>query len=173
MFINYGPHDNRKLFMEYGFILPKNMHNAVHFSHDLVYAIVMPEISGISRKKKEIIAANQLEKDLCCSEGDGLSWSVLVLLKILAMDEEEFRRHWQRILTGSHLNEENELRVLRWRQCLIHSVLESYEVADKLGDINCFTSDGELTENMKLALPLRIQEKQILKNALKMLNSCF
>lgn len=157
--------------MEYGFILPGNEHNTVYFSKDLVYATAMPELCGISRKKREIIAANRLEKDLCCSEGNGLSWSTLVLLRILAMDEEEFKRHWQRLLTENHLDEENELKVLRWRQCLIQRVLESYDAADKLGDINCFTSGGKPTANMELALQLRIQEKQILKNALTLLNS--
>lgn len=168
MFINYGPHDNRKLLMEYGFILPHNLHNTVKFSVGLIYAIVIPEMRGISRKKKEIIAANQLEKDLCCSEESGLSWSVIVLLKLLAMSEEDFGRQWQRILTGSCLDEESELRVFRWRQCLIQRALESY---DNLADANCFTSLDNLTENMELALHLRNQEKQILKKSLKLLNS--
>ena len=168
MFINYGPHDNRKLLMEYGFILPHNLHNTIKFSVDLIYAIVMPEICGISGKKKEIIAAYQLEKDLCCSEESGLSWSIIVLLRLLAMSEEDFRRQWQRILTGSHLDGENELRVFRWRQCLIQRVLESY---DNLVDANRFTSPDNLTENMELALHLRNREKQILKNSLKLLNS--
>lgn len=154
--------------MEYGFILPKNLHNTVTFSRDQVYSVVMPEISGISKKKREIIAANQLEKDLCCSEGNGLSWSVLVLLKILAMNEEEFKRYWQRTLTGELVGGVIESRVLQWRQCLIQRALEPYEEADK-GDINCLKSDGQLSVNMDLALQLRIQEKQILTNALELL----
>lgn len=167
MFINYGPHDNRKLLIEYGFILPKNLHNTVTFSLDLVYSVVMPEICGVSRKKKEIIAVNQLEKDLCCSEENGLSWSAFTLLRILAMNEENLRKHWQRTLSGEHLDEEIEPTVLRWRQQLIRRVLESYD----LGDNDCLSPHGHLTVNMDLALQLRIQEKQILKNALKLLKT--
>ena len=169
MFINYGPHDNRKLLLEYGFILPKNMHNAVTFSQDLVYSVVLPEICGISRKKKEIIAVNRLEKDLCCSEENGLSWSVFALLRILAMNEEDLRKHWQGTLTGEQLDEGIERVVLRWRQQLIQRVLESYKEADNMSDKDCLSLPGQLSLNMELVLQLRIQEKQILLNASKSL----
>ena len=169
VFINYGPHDNRKLLIEYGFILPKNVHNAVTFSQDLVYSVVMPEICGVSRKKKEIIAVNQLEKDLFCSEENGLSWSVLALLRILAMNEEDLRKHWQRTLTGEFLDEGMEQTVRRWRQQLIQRVLEYYEETDNLSGNDCLSSHGQVSLNMELALELRMQEKQILKNALKLL----
>ena len=32
VFISYGPHDNRTLFLNYGFTLPHNIHNNVSFS---------------------------------------------------------------------------------------------------------------------------------------------
>ena len=128
----------------------------------------MPEICGVSRKKREIIAANQLEKDLCCSEENGLSWSVFVLLRILAMNEEDLRKNWQRTLTREHLEEEVEQKVLEWRQQLIQRVLESYDEADNLSGNDCFSLHGQLSLNIELALQLRIQEKQILKNALKL-----
>ena len=116
--------------MEYGFILPKNMHNTVPVSKDLVFSLVMPEMCGISQRKRELISCNQLDKDLCCSEENGLSWSALVLLRILAMDEDNLKKDWHRVLTGECLGKEVELRVSHWIKCLIERVLQSYEEAD-------------------------------------------
>ena len=169
VFINYGPHDNTRLLMEYGFILPKNLHNTVTFSQDLVYSIVLPEIGGISQRKKEVISLNQLDKDLCCSEENGLSWSALVLLRILAMDEDSFKKDWQRVLTGDCLSEDVELRVLQWSQCLIQGVLKSYEEAENASVIYLAIHDNP-SMNLQLVLQLRYQEKQILRNALETVN---
>ena len=128
----------------------------------------MPEICGVSRKKREIIAVSQLEKYLCCSEENGLSWSVFALLRILAMNEEDVKKNWQKTLTGECLDEEIEQKVLHWRQQLIQRLLESYEEADNLSGNDCFSLHGQLSLNMELALQLRIQEKQILKSALNL-----
>jgi len=156
--------------MEYGFILPKNLHNTVKFSWDILYAVVMTDISGISKRKRETISFNQLDKDLCCSEENGLSWSTLLLLRILAMDEDSFKRERQRVLTGERIGEEVEKRVLQWKQCLIQKVLETYGEADR-NDVIHVKSNGHLSENMQLALQLRNQEKQILGSALEIVAS--
>ena len=84
------------------------------------------------------------------------------------MNEEDLRKYWQRTLTGEHLDEGIERKVLRWRQQLIRKILESYEEADNLSGNDCLSMHSQLSLNMELALQLRIQEKQILKNALKL-----
>lgn len=154
--------------MEYGFILPKNMHSTVPFSKDLVFSLVMPEMSGISQRKRELLSCNQLYNDLCCSEENGLSWSALVLLRILAMDEDNFKKDWHRVLTGESLGKEVELRVSLWIKCLIERLLQSYEEADK-GVAAHLMNRNNLSVNLRLALQLQNQEKQILENALQML----
>uniref|UniRef100_T2M431 SET domain-containing protein 4 n=1 Tax=Hydra vulgaris TaxID=6087 RepID=T2M431_HYDVU len=37
LFINYGPHSNRKLFCEYGFVLPFNMNDTIPIPSDILY----------------------------------------------------------------------------------------------------------------------------------------
>ena len=56
-------------------------------------------------------------------------------------------------------------------QQLIQRILESYEEAENLGSNDCLSFHGQLSLNMELASQLRIQEKQILKNALKLLKT--
>lgn len=168
VFINYGPHDNRKLLTEYGFILPKNLHNTVTFSSDLLYSVTVTEMPGISKRKRDVILVNQLDKDLFCSEENGISWRMLVLLRILAMDEDNFKQEWQKLFTGEKLSEKVESRVFRWMQCLIKRVLESYEQTYKYDLSNCLENCSDLPVNMQLALQLRNQEKEILSNVLNM-----
>ena len=166
VFINYGPHDNRKLLVEYGFILPKNVHNVIPISLKLLHSVVMPKISRLSREKREVILSNQLNLNLFCSEHSGLSWSALVLLRILAMDEESFKINQEKVLLGEQISDEVELKVEGWRQCLLWKLLYSYE---ELGhDDEHLLHYGSLSRNAQVLLLLRKQEKQILTNAMKM-----
>lgn len=168
VFINYGPHDNRKLLLEYGFILPKNVQNIVTIPRNLLYSVVVPKISGLSRRKKEVISCSQLDKDLFCSGDSGLSWSTLVLLRILAMDEESFKRNWEKVLTGEKLSNEIELKVAEWKESLLQKILECYKEFDR--NTSHSQEHGCMSENMQLTLQLRNQEIQILTNALEMVD---
>ena len=111
VFINYGPHDNRKLLVEYGFILPKNVYNVIPISLKLLHSVVMPKISRLSKGKRKVILSNRLNMNLFCSEHSGLSWSALVLLRILAMDEESLKINHEKVLLGEQMNDGVELKV--------------------------------------------------------------
>ena len=84
------------------------------------------------------------------------------------MKEDHFKRHWQRVLTGEFLGDDVENRVSQWRQNLIERVLISYELDEK-NIAKFLSSDIQQSENAKLALSLRNQEKHILQNALDLL----
>ncbi|KAK2560011.1 SET domain-containing protein 4 [Acropora cervicornis] len=166
VFINYGPHDNRKLLVEYGFILPKNVHNVIPVPLKLLHSVVMPKISKLSRGKKEVILRNRLNMNLFCSEQSGLSWTALVLLRVLAMDEESFKINQEKVLVGEQMSNELELKVEGWRQCLLWKLLHSYEELDRNDEH--LLRHGPLSRNAQVVLQLRNQEKQILSNAMKM-----
>ena len=45
VFINYGPHDNLKLFLEYGFIMKTNLHKVVEFDIHFLLNLVLASSS--------------------------------------------------------------------------------------------------------------------------------
>lgn len=83
-FINYGPHANSKLFLEYGFVLPSNPHDIIplRFS-DLTRACKAAEVSiEYEFEKVMFIQKYDLATQLYISSS-GLSWNCSTLLKIL------------------------------------------------------------------------------------------
>nr|XP_006820034.1 PREDICTED: SET domain-containing protein 4-like [Saccoglossus kowalevskii] len=83
MFIYYGPHDNVKLFIEYGFVLPQNQHNVVELDFEDIYCKTCEE-RKLLRNKLDFFQSHNLTTKLTCSL-DGLSWKLVTVLKILSM----------------------------------------------------------------------------------------
>lgn len=104
--------------------------------------------------------------NLFCSEQSGLSWTALVLLRILAMDEESFKMNREKVLVGEQMSNEFEMKVEGWRQCLLWKLLHSYEELDCNDEHSL--RHGPLSRNAQAVLQLRNQEKQVLSNVMKM-----
>jgi len=82
VFINYGPHDNFKLFLEYGFIVPGNIHSTVEFGVDYLLSFFPNAIY----KMKELIS--QQSKNLFCQR-EGFSWDAKLAVAILCSEPAE------------------------------------------------------------------------------------
>lgn len=98
VFINYGPHDNIKLYVEYGFILPDNPHNFVPLSLDEIVAAVMSIPDNHIRKaviyeKRRLIQSHEIDKNLGVTT-DGPSWNLEVATTICLMTPDEMSQ-WQ------------------------------------------------------------------------------
>jgi len=95
VFINYGPHDNLKLYQEYGFIVPENPQDCVTFIlEDFMETLATNFSTGnkvkkISNKiseeeKLKFIKTHQLDSKLQLVKNEELvSWSVLACLHVL------------------------------------------------------------------------------------------
>lgn len=98
VFINYGPHDNIKLYREYGFTVPGNPHNSVPVTLDDLKKVVDSvcadgqRTSDMSNKCK-LLESHELAKGLVLSS-DGPSWTLVVATTILLMTAAELTR-WQ------------------------------------------------------------------------------
>jgi len=89
-FISYGPHDNTKLLVEYGFFLSNNPHESFSISLDDVCQFVQRSEVGCLDldKRMKMIRDNGLDLKLCIVE-DGFTWSLKTVLKLLTFKLEE------------------------------------------------------------------------------------
>lgn len=80
VFINYGPHDNEKLFIEYGFIIPRNVHSVIVFDIEDLLKLFPDEKTFL---EKQIMILKQLSKGggLYCNQ-DGFSWGAQIAMTV-------------------------------------------------------------------------------------------
>lgn len=86
-FISYGPLDNGKLLLDYGFYLVGNCHDFVSFDLDEVSTFAKQQHSHSDRPdvagRYRFIKANALDAQMFCTRSDGLSHNLIVVLTIL------------------------------------------------------------------------------------------
>ena len=167
VFINYGPHDNRKLFVEYGFFLPYNCHNSVKIEPKLVYEIVAKHYGGVCKRKYKIIKKYNLEETFYCSP-NGLSWSLETALKILSLNDPKLGQKSFHI-DNLQLSTENENLAILFSKEILKSILVEYRI-----DITRISpssgSRNSLSARMGQLLALLEQEMNVVQNALILLD---
>ncbi|XP_059542391.1 SET domain-containing protein 4 isoform X2 [Myotis daubentonii] len=95
VFICYGPHDSRRLLLEYGFVPRGNPHACVPVSQDKQM-----------NKKISILKDHDFIENLTFG-WDGPSWRLLTALKLLCLEAGEFPR-WKKVLLGERISDTNE-----------------------------------------------------------------
>lgn len=87
VFIHYGDHSNVKLFLEYGFIMPKNIHDTLQLTFEEIHSAVQEQgQSNISKLTYNFLKSHDILSNLHLS-AEGISWSAKVLIYVLLFSE--------------------------------------------------------------------------------------
>ncbi|XP_070323052.1 SET domain-containing protein 4 isoform X2 [Odocoileus virginianus] len=97
VFICYGPHDNHRLLLEYGFVSIRNPHACVYVSKDMLVKYLLSTDKQMN-KKISILEDHDFIENLTFG-WDGPSWRLLTALKLLCLEAEELWM-WLRLLVS-------------------------------------------------------------------------
>ncbi|KAL6086467.1 hypothetical protein STEG23_002726, partial [Scotinomys teguina] len=133
VFICYGPHDNQRLLLEYGFVPFCNPHACVPVPGEMLVKCLPPADKQM-HKKMSILKDHGFTENLTFG-WDGPSWRLLTALKLLCLEAEKFTS-WKKVLLGEVISDRNEKTSLDAAQRICsdfiketHAVLhKSYEV---------------------------------------------
>ncbi|KAK6169226.1 hypothetical protein SNE40_020314 [Patella caerulea] len=126
VFISYGPHDNHKLFLEYGFILPNNPHTVLEFSTDQILELASNNDVHHLNHKWTILKENNLLKGLSCSR-DGMTWKMELVFKILVMNWQQLQ-DWKKIMLGLIIRSEIDDQAQSLALILLKSELKNFHL---------------------------------------------
>ncbi|XP_062982719.1 SET domain-containing protein 4 isoform X2 [Elgaria multicarinata webbii] len=159
IFICYGPHDNQRLLLEYGFVAVCNPHSSVHVGTDILLKYLFPEDKQ-RHMKLSILQEHKLLADLTFG-WDGPSWRLLTALKLLCLETDQFTS-WKKVLLGEVISERNEKKSLDLATKICLSLIE--ETWHALQKVSLLKRDClHLVSQLSLVEALRTEDLRILQ----------
>ncbi|XP_033002879.1 SET domain-containing protein 4 isoform X1 [Lacerta agilis] len=165
VFICYGPHDNQRLLLEYGFVANSNPHSSVHVGTETLLKYILPEDKQ-RHTKLSILQENNLLDNLTF-DWDGPSWRLLTALKLLCLEADQFTS-WKKVLLGNVISKRNEKKSLDLATKICMSLTE--ETQHALQKISLLKSDCQhLASQLTLVEALRTEDLKILQMSAEIL----
>lgn len=166
VFICYGPHDNQRLLLEYGFVSVRNPHACVPVSADMLVKF-LPAADKQLHRKITILKDHGFTGNLTFG-WDGPSWRLLTALKLLCLEAERFTS-WKKVLLGEVISDTNEKTSLGVAQKICSDVIEeTHAVLRKVSDMKEGTVS--LRSQLSLVEALRMEELRILQASAEILS---
>ncbi|XP_074389790.1 SET domain-containing protein 4 isoform X2 [Zonotrichia albicollis] len=163
--ICYGPHDNQRLLLEYGFVAMDNPHSSVYVSADTLLKYFSP-LDKQRKAKVSILKDHGFLENLTFG-WEGPSWRLLTALKVLSPAAEQFAC-WRRILLGGVSSARNEQQALAAAAKICQFLIE--ETQHVLVQISQLKKDKEnLKTQLALVEMLRSEELKILQKSAEIL----
>ncbi|XP_013810813.1 SET domain-containing protein 4 isoform X3 [Apteryx mantelli] len=172
VFICYGPHDNQRLLLEYGFVAVDNPHSSVYVSSGWICRLkdtLLRYFSPLDNQKnaKLSILKNHDFLENLTFGWDGPSWRLLTALKLLNLGEDEFNC-WKRALLGDVISATNEEQTLNVTEKICLFLIE--ETQHVLLQIYRLKRDKEnLKNHLTLVEALRLEDLKILQKSAEIL----
>ncbi|NXW43130.1 SETD4 protein, partial [Nyctiprogne leucopyga] len=167
VFICYGPHDNQRLLLEYGFVAVDNPHSSVYVSSDILLRY-FPPLDKQRNAKLSILKDHDFLENLTFG-WDGPSWRLLTALKLLSLGADEFTC-WRRTLLGDVISDRNEQQTLNITAKICHFLIE--ETQHVLLQISQLKRNKEnLKKHLALVEALCLEDLKILQKSAEILCS--
>ncbi|NXN29741.1 SETD4 protein, partial [Nycticryphes semicollaris] len=165
VFICYGPHDNQRLLLEYGFVAMNNPHSSVYVSSDILLKY-FPPLDKQRKAKISILKDHDFLENLTFG-WDGPSWRLLTALKLLSLEADEFTS-WRRILLGDVISARNEQQALTITAKICRFLIE--ETQHVLLQISQLKRNKEnFKKQLALVEALRLEDLKILQKSAEIL----
>ncbi|XP_057704345.1 SET domain-containing protein 4 isoform X1 [Corythoichthys intestinalis] len=166
-FINYGPHDNQSLLMEYGFVASGNPHSLVYVDTEILCEVVNGNTTNLEQRMK-FLTDNNFLNNLSIS-GEGPNWRLMTTLRL--MSPQTLFYQWKAVLLGQMVGKEVERWSIRMAVALSQKLLQ--DTLTILDTISRHLQQGEpsLKQQLHVVESLLQEEKCILGRCLSSLRS--
>ncbi|XP_003744440.1 SET domain-containing protein 4 [Galendromus occidentalis] len=121
VFIGYGSHDNRTLFLNYGFVLDENPNDCITVELEHLEKLKRSRNIHEFARKIEFLRQNQKFTDQTGFTRDGATWNLGIVIGVLQEDDEDI---WTGYLTGEATADKSD-----WCELLARIMLEDYSLS--------------------------------------------
>ncbi|XP_067297126.1 SET domain-containing protein 4 isoform X2 [Pseudorasbora parva] len=160
-FINYGPHDNHRLLLEYGFVAPGNPHSVVYVDLGTL-KLCLDERDKQLTQKLLYLKDNDFLRNLTFGM-DGPSWRLMTALRLLSLKPEQYTS-WKSVLLGAAVSQNREEWCIQLALKLCNNLTDgNVKAQERLSQLKQGANLSRL-EQLCVVESLRQEEQRILEH---------